>query len=336
MPNKVTVTSSRYNELRQRIQAIMGNATDAFPTTGYGQLISSQSVTGVLNQPDLTAVNKISAQDYEDLYLDLARARIHQIGTEAFFQTPFPIGNFLVNPNANKIELDYIQALETLMTDIENDKDLFDIATQGSIENLKASDGENIQSVRTASWGGASQTQVVNHRFRVRFLDESHRRHFFNTGGQVRFQAGLAYSGSEDKTISWRNLLNNMGIIIFDANKTVSSTNAGAGSARGNYQLTSTFTEIYSKSSTSAVYSTNSYRILARNVSPTVIVFNIQFRDDYVGSGPPDFRTDESVLGTLTSGPIQIATASGSATINGITTDTVVIDPPLGNTTSTL
>jgi len=331
----ITVTSARYNALQQRIAAIMGAATNIAPTTGYGQTFSSVAVTGSGNQLDLTNVNKIDSDDYRNLYLDIARARIHQIGASSFSQTAFPIGDFLINPNADKIELNYIQFLENLMTTIETDKFLIDLATQGEILNLKNSSNQDIQSVRTTTWGGASQVQTVTHVFTITFSSLTERRHFFNTGGQIRLEANLSYTGSEAKTIDWRNILSNMGTILFGANNTTSSTGQGTGSNIGNYQLTSSNTQIYRIFGT-AVYSSNSYVILARNLSNTQIQFTVEFRDDDIGSLPAP-RIDEQVLGTLTSGPIRFARANGAAVINGVNINTVVVTETLvGNTTTNL
>jgi hypothetical protein len=340
----ITVTAARYNALQQRIAAIMGTATNVAPTTGYGQIISSSPVTGSGNQSDLTTVNKVSSLDYRNLYLDLARARIHQIGANAFSQTAFPIGDFLTNLNADKVELAYVEALENLMTEIEVNKELFDLSTQGELLNLRTADNQNIQSVRTSSWGGAGQPQIIRHVFSLTFSSVAARRHFFNSGGQIRLEANLSYSGSEAKTIDWRNILSNMGTILFGANNTASSTGQGTGSNIGNYQLTSSNTQIFRIFGT-AVYSSNSYRILARNPSATQIEFTVEFRDDDTGSGPvPGSNTnldpslnsiDEPVRGTLTSGPMRLARANGTAVINGVNTDTVVITQiPVGSPTA--
>lgn len=331
----ITVTASRFNILQQRIAAIMGTATNTSPTTGYGQSIFSSTVAGSGNQTNLSNVNKISFQDYRNLYLDIARARIHQIGSSSFSQTPFPVGDFSTNTNADKVEVAYIQFLENLMTVVETNKFLFDLATQGEILNLKNESNQDIQSVRTTTWGGADQVQIVSHVFNVTFSSLAERRHFFNTGGQIQIQASIAYTGSEAKTLDWRNILSNMGLIRFGANSTISTTAQGTGSNIGNYQLTSSNTQIYRINGT-AVYSSNSYRILVRNVSNTQIQFTIQFRDDDVGSFPAP-GVDETVRGTLTSGPMRIIRANGSATINEVSTNTVVISQiPIGNTTLNL
>jgi hypothetical protein len=327
----VTVLSSRFNTLQQRIAAIMGSATNTAPTTGYGQSISSASVTGSGNQPNLSIVNKVSSLDYRNLYLDLARARIHQIGASSFSQTPFPIGNFLTNTNANKVELSYIEFLENLMTTIEANKFAINLSTQGEIINLRNASSQNVQSVRTDTWGGTSQIQSVTHTFTVNFSSLTARRHFFNTGGQIRIQASISYTGSESKTLNWQSILSGMGVIVFGANSTASSTNQGTGSSIGNYQLTGSNIQIYRRNGTS-VYSNNSYIVQARSVSNTQLEFTMTFTD---GNSLDTVQgIDETVRGTLTSGPIQFARANGSATINGVTTNTVVVtETPVGNTT---
>jgi hypothetical protein len=329
----ITVTAARYNALQQRIAAIMGTATNVAPTTGYGQSFSSVAVTGSGNQPDLTVVDKIDSDDYRNLYLDIARARIHQIGASSFAQTAFPIGDFTANSDADKVTLAYVEFLENLMTTVESDKFLIDLATQGEIINLQNSSNQNIQSVRTTTWGGASQVQTISHIFTVAFDSIANRRHFFNTGGQIRISADLSYTGSESKTLDWRNILSGMGVIIVGANSTASSTGQGTGSNIGNYQLTSSNTQLYRRNGTS-VYSNNSYIVLARNISTTQIEFTVQFTD-----GAPAFSSiiDETVRGTLTSGPIRFARANGTAIINGVNTNTVVItETPVGNTISNI
>jgi hypothetical protein len=329
----ITVTAARYNALQQRIAAIMGTATNVAPSTGYGQTFSSVAVTGSGNQPNLTVVDKIDSDDYRNLYLDIARARIHQIGASSFSQTAFPIGDFTTNSNADKVTLAYVQFLENLMTTVENNKFAFDLATQGEIVNLRDISNQNIQSVRTTTWGGTSQVQTISHVFSVTFSSIAARRHFFNTGGQIRISADLSYTGSEAKTLNWRNILSGIGIIIVGANSTASSTGQGTGSNVGNYQLTSSNTQLYRRNGTS-VYSNNSYIILARNISTTQIEFTIQFND---GAPVAPSTLDETVRGTLTSGPIRFARANGTAIINGVNTNTVVItETPVGNTTSNL
>lgn len=330
----ITVTSARFNTLQQRIAAIMGTATNIAPTTGYGQTVSSTTVLGSGNQLDLSNVDKIDSENYKNLYLDIARARIHQIGTTAFSQTAFPVGDFLSNADADKIELNYIEFLENLMNIIETNKFALDLLSQGEIFNLKNANNLDIQSTRTATWGGSGQAQTVRHIFTVSFDSLVERRHFFNTGGLIRFEANLSYTGSEAKTLNWSNLLTNMGTIQFGSATTISNTGQGTGSNIGNYQLTNTNTQIYRIVGT-AVYSNNNYRILARNLSTTQIEFTVEFTD-----GSPlntSFGIDETVRGTLSSGPIRVARANGTTIINEISTDTVInLSTLIGNTTTNL
>jgi len=322
----VKITAARYNTLQQRISAIMGVSSSGAPTTGYGQTVNSDvhfPIAGdFLSNANLT--DKIDDQEYRDLYIDIVRARVHQIGAAAFTVDPFVVGNYTANPlTADKIRESYISNLESLMTTIETNKFTIHIPTQASLENLLTTGAVPVVSTRSTAWNGS-----IFHIFTVTFATALARRHFFNAGGQIRLSAGITYAGAESKTLLWQSALSSMGIISFAANSTFSNAGVGTGSAIGNYQLTSTYQSLYTRS-VGGIYTNAFYRIDALSNSTTTIQFRAGFNDLTVEN------VDENVQGTLSSN-IGIARPDGSVNINGTVYDTVDLVAPTGTTTTNL
>lgn len=314
------ITSNRYNNIQQRISAIMGNPANVAPTTGYGQFLNTpDGVTGTGNLPDPQQADKISAQQLNNLYIDIARARIHQIG-DSFSTQDTLVGNYEENQqNTDKIQESFFDNLESLMTFIETDKFLLDVS-QSSQESL------NINSSRTNEWSNS-----VNHTFTVSFASELERRKFFNSGGNIRISANIQYSGSESKTLDWQNILSSMGSVVFNYTDTFSSLGSGQSFGIGNYDLLSSYQLCYRKQA--SVYSNNNYEVYARNISNAQIEFNVIFNDGEPADA--EFGIDETVKGTVNS-IVEVERADGEALINGTLYTTVVVDAPVGQTTNNL
>lgn len=315
------VQASRFNTLRNRVNAILGTSTSSTPTSGYGQGTTSNAVVGTSTAPTIVDADKITAQDYEDLYIDIVRSRYHQVGN-SYVIDDFVVGDFESNPaTADKIEEAYITGLEGLATNLETDKFLVDPA-QISVVGFTDSNGNDMSSTRIGStpWNG-----TIDHIFTMTFPTENARRHFFNSGGQVRFQGNVEYTGSQAKTVDWQTIIANMGQISFAANSTFSNSNVGTGYPVGNYSLTSSYRLCYSKSG-GALYSRNDYEIRAREVSATVIQFKVSFVDGQPND--PTYGIDESVFGDFESS-ILLAIPNGSVNINGTVYDTVVYSESL-------
>ena len=302
------VQASRYNNLRARVTSVLGASTTSSPTFGYGQGLTGSSA--------VLPANKIQAQEYEDLYVDIVRARYHQVGSSVSIDD-FVIGDVVANPTtADKIEEAYITGLENLATNLETDKFLVD-SSQLAVTSLLDAGGNSMTSTRSSTsgpWNGG-----IDHIFTIEFPTSAARRHFFNSGGQVRFQGSVDYTGSQAKTVDWQTILNNMGQISFAANSTYSNSGVGTGYPVGNYGLTSAYRLCYSKSG-GALYARNDYEVRARQVSQRVIQFKVSFVD-----GQPNDTTygiDELVYGSFESS-ILLATSIGQVNINGTTYSTV-------------
>jgi hypothetical protein len=297
------VSASRHNALVQRITRILGNGDGTF---GYGQgsgYGSSPSSFEVSNDP-ASNTNIITAEAMNALYADMVRARVHQLGAE-----PQEIAEMIANANviaesesfivddngvstvdpdgARKGILDF----ESLMQSIENDR--FLINPNQAIVELAT------QNLRTSVWNS-----ILVHEFEITFDSEDHRRHYFNSGGEIRISASLD-NFITDKGDSWSQFLGSFGVVIFDHERTVSSV-TGSGTAKGNYQLTNNYQTIFTSTGsgfTYTVYNGNLYTIEAKStdyISPSnpgsKISFRITFNDNAV-----DGSIDDNVDGTLTS-----------------------------------
>ena len=281
------IDSARFNNLQSRIELILGNGAG---TNGYGQTLASGNVTS--DGSDI-----VEASDINNIYTDMLNARVHQIGpndisiaqmiqnlniiaeNESFFVNDD--GQVSADPDGEKKG---IADFENLMTDIETDKFLVH-TSQAALE-------DSTSSVRTTNWNG-----LIYHEIYVTFASEDARRHFFNTGGQIRFNAQNTLA-STPKGLDWAALCSEIGTVVFNYDTTI-STGDGSGSSIGNYDLNGSDQVIYQKvgaGTYSGIYAGNLYTIKARSDIPTRIIFRVEFNDVVT-----DPRIDNNVDGRLES-----------------------------------
>jgi hypothetical protein len=308
------IRASRINLLFERMNLIISNGAGESgygqgQGPGYGSEPLSYPVSSV---PGSNAPIIVSASDINAFYADMLRCRIHQIGTEPTEiaqlisnlnviaeQTSFFVdqeGNTATDPEGTKKG---IRDYELLMTQIEADKFLAH-PSQMVVEPA-------INSFRLVPWNG---TNV--HEFTVTFRNANHRRHFFNSGGEIRFSASNSGSPSL-KGQDWNTLLTNIGTVKFNYRTTQSTTATGTTSNIGNYQLTNNYQLLYRKTranSASGVYDGNQYIIEGRQISPSQIGFKVSFIDlDTAGAfnDNVDGRLESLIRVYRASGPTSIA-----------------------------
>ncbi len=322
------IKAERISRLFERMNLILGNGSGQ---NGYGQgqgadYGSEIATYPVSNNPDGNASVIVSAADINALFADMLRCRIHQIGT-----APTEIAEIVQNLNVVGLNSSFfiddqgivtadpdgskkgIVDYENLMTQIEADKFLAN-SSEMSVE-------AGITSSRTTRWNG-----TIRHEFTVSFRNADHRRHFFNSGGEIRISANLTYTGTEAKTKDWQTMLSNIGTVKFAYNNT-SSEGGGVSESIGNYQLTSTYQRIFTKQRIGGVYSDNNYFINAKAVDERQIRFSVNFADDDIGSLPLP-RVDEDVRGDLVSN-IRIFRASSDISVK-VPAPTFFNNIPLG------
>lgn len=315
MPTKVL--ASRFNNLKTRIDNILGPAEETNRVAanngysyGYGQALGQYPVQ-VGGSSDL-----IDADSYQKLYLDVAKIRIHQVGTSGFTPLAYKVGDATANPaTVDKIEEAYVSGIENLATNMETDR----LTCHSSQADLIPCDA----SASASTWNGS-----ISHIFKVTFATAQARREYFNAGGTIRFQPSLAYSGSQAKSLDWKNMLNSIGVVDFKYNFTLSSNSYGQEYGIGHDYMSSTYQRCYYASG-GGVYNPNEYTIYALELNDYTLQFKCEFSDPSYGG------IDETVLSAAHNDTFFFR-PNGTATINGTSYTTVQVATPVSTTISTL
>jgi hypothetical protein len=257
---------------------------------------------------------KVDAQDYFNLYLDVAAARIHQVGAA------YTIPNNALVLAGDTVEDNYLTAIETLMTDVEADK--FLIADPGQVDliNLVDGTGTSVNSTRTTNWNG-----TIAHEFTFRHSSTALARGFWNAGGQVRITPSLS-DATGQKSLDWGNMLNapnGVGELTFSrTGVSITGIGTSSGTSITPANITGTYQTILERFG-NTTYAANRFRIYVKRNSDSEIQFKVEFADL---DSPPGFGIDESVNGTLSSSA-KVYNPNGSFTVGGITYNTVSYSP---------
>lgn len=275
------ITAARYNNAQARVAAIMGTGST---TEGYGQTLNSSQVSTSLT---------VTATHINNLYTDLVAGRIHQTGGTPNSIAQIVIGDTIGDAASDGNVAKGFADFEALITTFEADPARF------SLSAGQSTSGTGITSTRTAQWN-----TDISHIVRVNFATADARRHFFNAGGSIKFEAGLT-GQSGAKSNDWSSMLTNMGTIAMGYTATT-TTGTGTTSSIGNFDLTGTNQVIFRKPGT-GVYAANDYYVSAKANSTTQLEFTLLFQEEAAGN--PNF--DEQVNGTLVS-TAKFTRASGS------------------------
>jgi len=336
------VQNTDYNNLVSQVRNILGNGVGA---AGYGQLITNLPTVGGSSTKD------IANTEWENLKTQINRCSRHQVNTDQSIGTIATgriIGADESGTSVTRVDTsgtitfthnssDTTMGVNDFVAGIANITANANQVTpvvhplQNTLTNTRAF----AQSQRSASWGGAGQIQTVNCTFEVIFpggynvtdsttggtvvaSGSDHRRHFFNTGGEIRI-SGVNASTSQVKGSDWAVMLQNMGAVVLGKNKT---TVTGTGRARdgltdvnldgnvdsslGAFQLTTSYQLIFQRNGggQDIDYAENTITMFARrSIDGSTIIILVELTDndvgDQTGTGPP---VDEPVDGILTIG----------------------------------
>jgi len=310
-----SITAAQFNALQSRIDNILGIGA---LQDGYGQALSSAQVT----PPSSSGAgdgDTVEAEFTRALYDDMNKAYTHQTGNDIsgiLFKvrdadiigadqtgenlTYAADGSYTFN-QANPTTAarggfnDYLSA----MTTIESGK-LNIAASQQTLADATTN-------TRTTTWNG-----TIDMEFTATFTSYNHRRHFFNSGGQIRITTSMA-SPSGAKELDWNTMFTNVGAIKFAYNSTTAGSGTGSAIGGNNLstdspKLTTTFQQIFTKSG-SGVYAENIYKVEAKEDSAngTVLRFKVTLADNDTGdrpdpSPPPPYGAlvDENVAADIT------------------------------------
>ena len=282
-------------------------------TSGYGYGATMLSAPANKGTPISPQTDKISDDEYINLYKDIVRIDAHQNGSSNITIDPFVVGDFEANPaTVDKVEESYIAGLESIVTTLDANRFNINLSDQSSVQALLNQDGNQIQSQRSLIW----RTQI-SHIFTVQFDSDIDLYAFFNSGGQIVCSPRIQYTGSQLKTVNWANLLQNINNIQFGALQTSDSN--GVTSARGFEDLvTGAYTRVY-VSSSAVSYANNVVLMDARISATDQIQLKLTLLDSH------GENIDEYVQG-IVSNTVSFRKADGEVTIAGETLDTVKFD----------
>jgi len=283
------VLAAEYNSLQNRVATVLGNGVNTF---GYGQPVTSSQVsTGAV----------ITASRLANVREDLERIYTHQTGDPIPLNLIVPQDIIAADTSGGDVTKGFNDYLD-LITTLESNR--FDIdATQQDVTPSITSDTRNIQ------WSYITITSE----FTATFTSSNARRHFFNSGGEIRIAGSVTnLEGVEHPSYPrnkmWQDLVQNPGTILFGHNYVQNTLTGATGvsfpntQSFGNYQLDSTYKTIFRKDSSGAggvygsVYENSYWMIQARNDSDSVI----RFRVSLVDTGPESGPIEEPVTADIT------------------------------------
>lgn len=294
------IRANDFNTIQSKIEKILGVSSASDPTFGYGQTLLSSPVVALTDTSNPNG-DSVTAEQMNNLLNDIKTIYEHQTGT------PEPTNLFLVGDivgsDASGTEMIYNPDDTRSIDNIDTDKGINDLE---ELSNILTSNRFNIgttqrdltlvaQEGRTSAWNNTIDATI-----QITFQSDENRRHFFNSGGEIRI-TGNVTNASTQRGLFWNDLLENPGEIHFDHNNTINTGSANGvtfpSGSLGNYQLTGTYQTIFRKDASSGIYSNSYWRIEAREDSGSVITFRIILVND-----GPESDTDFGVPGGIDGG----------------------------------
>jgi hypothetical protein len=205
----------------------------------------------------------------------------------------------------------------------------FDVGAGQSFTTTKGTVSETWPGTYGASWNTTIKSTI-----RVQFTSAANARHFFNSGGEIRFNSSRTGSTARAQDLAWTTLLTTAATKAFGGNKPT----IGVGALNGTnfYRLTSTFQE-WTFTSYSSPYTANKWSITARcrdvanNSLGTSadIEFQSEWIDGYVDPGSMflDVPNDEDkVTGTIS---LTVSTLEATGVLQPAGAGTFAVESPI-------
>jgi len=205
-------------------------------------------------------------------------------------------------------ELDSI--IPTITTDIANivgNKLNSDVSYMTATANQISSSKEYFDPTGSPGTPIWTSTNQVYYEAKVTFTDEDNRRHFFNSGGELRFDATLTgVDAAHAQSVDWQTMLSAIATIKLSHSSTESSASLGT-PGYGFNMLTTTYQLVYTKGGTGD-YAGNQINIYAKLSGTDSIDIKISFDDVHTAdsgtwSNPPysgNWTGTDYVAGILT------------------------------------
>lgn len=281
------ITAARYNNAQGRVESILGVGST---NEGYGQTVTSEQVSSNV---------VINATHVNALYTDLKNIFVHQTGGNPNSIAEVEVGDAVAEDTSGADTKEGFKDYEDFISIIETSGNRFRLApAQSSTLN----NAKTIQ--RRNQW-----TAPIECEFQIAFTDSNARRHFFNAGGSLTMISSLSgtptVGDSVAKSQDWASILGNAGTVSMDYQETT-TTGTGVVQSIGNFDLTTSYQEIYRKSAT-GVYGNNNYILYAKAPTSSTIRVKYSFYD----AAATGYKIDEPVSGLLEA-KIGFVRASGS------------------------
>lgn len=302
MPVNDTIRVPDYNDIRNKVIGVQGTGSG---NSGYGQTLLSSSVS---------EGNTVTINEWGALRYDIVNAYKHIYGSAPVIVVP-ALGNTV------RYDTDFTpssdMAVEAPVTQYNTYADQL-IANRFTVHPSQSATQAVTPSATTwpgiygNSWNSRIACTVT-----ASWPSANAARHFFNSGGQIRFASSRTGGSSTTQCISWTNILSSAGTQIFSAVLPNSGIDPNDGT---NYFRCSSSYQVWYSVSGSSPYGSNTYRISARTPSvadnslgeASTVEFLIEFIDNYVDPGtviqpgegaprdPNDFPPGDAVDGTFT------------------------------------
>jgi hypothetical protein len=301
-----------YNTIQAIVSKVLGPPTDADPTYGYNQLVTSSQVA---------AGNKIALLNYPTLRADMIRARGHQTGNPSEANNiSLPTSLSLVSEDTRLEYLNYANVIDTYRNSI------------GLSPSVQFSAETAVVATRITAWNGN-----ISSRIDMGFGDNPTMRSYFNAGGTVKFSVVMSgvfnlAPAATVKDNTWNQMFTEMGTITFDrAGTTLEAGSTGTTTSIGFSSLDGTTKTIFTKNAPSGLaYASNRFLITA-TVSNGTLTFICNYQDLSTGAAQINYLVP--VAGS------QFGTTTNSFTpggvpdeyVDGIITQNCVLNRPAGS-----
>jgi hypothetical protein len=320
-PESIRISQQQYNNIRNPLVAVMGSGS---ADSGWNMPIRSSSVA---------EGNKVTINEWSNLRFDIINSWVHLYGgvpslvsaiegekiranntTAPYLQYQ----NFVNNIVSNKFGTPHSSQSVTRTANPSNPSDVWQRETTWPSPLYGNEWRTKISATATAVWSSPAAA-----------------RHFFNSGGEIRFSPSRVGGTSNAQGNSWTNLLNSVGTVGFGGAKPNQGTSPSNG--LNYYRLTNSYQEWFRKETTTP-YSSNYFRIFARSPNFSSNAEGLEFRvdfflewvDDYVGSGGV---VESGVTGTMrysvsTIEAFQVLQPSGTGNLT-VETPTFTLSSPI-------
>ena len=276
-----------YNAIRSTVVDNLGTGAGPF---GYGQALNSSAVA---------EGTKLTVTHIDQLRNDIINAWTHIFGTAPTPTTVVEGGK--VRFNSSNAPVDAYQAIASTIN-----SNRFTVAGSQSAVNVPTVPS-------STTWPGiygASWTSLIQCTVTATWPDANQARHFWNSGGQIRFTASRTGGTNNNQNNAWTGILSSAGTRSYGGNNP--GTGVSPNDGQNWYRCTNSRQLWYSLSGSSP-YGSNTYKIYARtldaasgnNSTGTARQgeWHIEFVDNYVDPGQhpsnplPDYI--DSVDGTF-------------------------------------